>query len=156
MQMNESAGVQGVIVPVNATPQAPEEAAKGNSTVTMVFDKTVHLTVAPNRSIMFHPGTHEVPEQYADHWYLKAHGARIYARPVAVGEAQPAPSGLVTLSREELLILAKGYGIKIDPRTGPEKLIAKINAAKELKSDLPEDAGTGAEAGDAPKEGEQK
>lgn len=69
-----------IIVPSHASPLTPEEAANGYSTVTMVFDRPVHLTIETNRSIYFPQGVHEVPEHLADHWYLEANGARPHVK----------------------------------------------------------------------------
>jgi len=75
-----------IVVPIHAAPKTPDQAAKGHKTTTMVFDKGVHLTVDTNDSVFFPAGTHEVPNHLVGHWYLKAHGARPYAKPIAVGE----------------------------------------------------------------------
>lgn len=125
----------GIIAPpVAVTPLTPEQAAKGSSTTTMIFDKPALLTVNHGTKIQFPAGVNEVPNEHADHWYLKAHNVRPYARPVAAGLPTPpvaaAPTGIDSLSREELLALAKGYGLKIHPATKTDKLIEKINAAK--------------------------
>ncbi len=75
-----------IVVPVHAAPKTPEEAAKGHSTTTMVFDKPVHLTISTNDSVFYPVGVHEVPNHLVKHWYLKAHGARIYAKPISFSE----------------------------------------------------------------------
>ena len=71
--------------PVSVPAKTPEEAAKGESTVTMVFPNPVVLTVDHGNQIAYPKGTHEVPRRLADHWYLAAHGARLYNAPVAAG-----------------------------------------------------------------------
>lgn len=121
-----------IIAPVGSAPMTPEEAAKGETTVTMEFPTHVHLTLDTNKSVFYPQGTHEVPERYSDHFYLKAHRVKLYARPNAAQSATAAPvaTGLESLSREELLVLAKGYGLTPHPSTGVPKLIEKINAAK--------------------------
>jgi hypothetical protein len=85
-QLVEAPGVTGVIVPSSAPALTPEEAAKGHNTVTMVFDVPVLLTLGTNQKVHYPKGVHEVPVEHADHWYLKAHGARQYAKPISVGE----------------------------------------------------------------------
>lgn len=77
-----------IIVPIHAAPMTPEKAAKGERTVTMVFDKPVHLTLDTNKSVFYPVGPQEVPVRYSDHWYLKAHGVKRYAKPIAVSEQQ--------------------------------------------------------------------
>jgi hypothetical protein len=77
-----------VIVPFASAPKTPAEAAKGCRTITMEFPTKVHLTIATNHTVFYPVGTHEVPEHLASHWYLKANGARPYAKPLAVGELQ--------------------------------------------------------------------
>jgi hypothetical protein len=135
----ETPGVKDVIVPTNIVPMTPEEAAKGFDTVTMIFDVPVKLTLQTNEIVFFTKGIHEVPRHYSDHWYLKAHGVRIHARSVAQAPdlatrvpeiAEPTVTGLESLSREDLLVMAKGYGLTVHPATGVAKLIEKINAAK--------------------------
>lgn len=135
--------------PMQAVPLDPEEAAAGHSTVTMVFDKPVLLTVAHGHQIKFPAGTHEVPKHLSEHWYLKAHGVRPYHRPFSGAQpsvpapplTSPIPTGLESLSREELVAMAKGYGLTVHPATGAAKLIEKISAAKS------------ADVGSAPDEG---
>lgn len=77
-----------IIIPVNAPAMTPEEAAKGERTVPMIFDAPVHLTVEANRSIHFPRGIHPVPARYADHWYLKAHNVREYREYVPGAQAE--------------------------------------------------------------------
>lgn len=137
--MEELIKAPKIIVPINATPATPEEAAKGEDTVTMVFDNDVLLTVDTNQRIHYPKGVHEVPRHLSNHWYLKAHGVRLYAKPysapaVSVEPSQPV-TGLEALSREELLVMAKGYGLTVHPSTGSAKLIDKINAAKAATAD---------------------
>jgi len=84
--MEEQVKAPQIIVPVNAPPMEPEQAAKGERTVLMIFDTPVHLTVEANKSIFYPKGVHPVPARYADHWYLKAHGARRAPLSVNVGE----------------------------------------------------------------------
>lgn len=143
--MEEIIKAPQIIAPINAAPATPEEAAKGEDTVTMVFDNPVMLTVSVNHKIHYTKGVHEVPRHLADHWYLKAHGVKPYAKPVSAGQSAktaaaapvPVPTGLESLSREELLIMAKGYGLSPHPSTGAVKLIEKIKAAKAASSGQP-------------------
>lgn len=86
LQQVEKAPV--IIAPIHAAPMTPAEAAKGHNTTTMEFPKEVHLTVAPNSSIFYPKGIHEVPDHLADHWYLKAYQVRPYYKPVQIA-AQP-------------------------------------------------------------------
>lgn len=75
-----------IIPPGGSAPMTPAEAAKGHSTTTVEFPRLIHLTISTNQSVHYPVGVHEVPDHLADHWYLKAHGARVYYRPVAVSE----------------------------------------------------------------------
>lgn len=47
----------------------------GNTT-TMVFPKKVRLTLDTYNYVDFDAGIQEVPDEIADHWYLKAHGVQ--------------------------------------------------------------------------------
>lgn len=76
-----------IVAPVHMTPLTPAEVAEGHSTITMQFPNPVHLTIATNTSVYYPAGVHEVPDHLADHWYLKAHGAQRYYRPVNVPAA---------------------------------------------------------------------
>lgn len=80
-----------IVAPIHAAPSSPQDAAKGHRTVTMEFPKPVHLTVSTNHSIFYPAGVQEVPEPYADHWYLKAHQVRPYYKPVQIGQQASAP-----------------------------------------------------------------
>lgn len=63
---------------------SPEEFARGKQTVRMLFPKVVVLTPRVHREkVTFPAGEHDVPEEFADHWYLKANGVE----PVAVTPA---------------------------------------------------------------------
>lgn len=95
--MEEIVKAPNIIVPINQPPATPEEAAKGEDTVTMVFDVPVRLTVDTNQQIHYPKGVHEVPRHLSNHWYLKAHGVRLYAKPVQPGAIEDAVSvGKVT------------------------------------------------------------
>ncbi|MFP5276973.1 MAG: hypothetical protein ACLGPM_07650 [Acidobacteriota bacterium] len=76
-----------IVVPVNLPAMTPEEAAKGERTVPMIFDGPVHLTVEANRSIHFPRGIHPVAVRYSNHWYLKAHNVREYREYVPAGNS---------------------------------------------------------------------
>ena len=76
-----------IIIPVGRPAMTPEEAAIGHQTQLMEFPTKVHLTVAPNETIMYPAGVHEVPVELASHWYLKAHNVVPYNVPVAVVRA---------------------------------------------------------------------
>jgi hypothetical protein len=78
--------------PMHVAAMSPEEAAKGLSTTTMIFDKPVTLTVSHEQKIAYPSGVHEVPNHLADHWYLEANNVRPYNRPVAVTAQTPATS----------------------------------------------------------------
>jgi|GEM_PF-4094104 len=80
-------GVGPIKAPMSTPKLTPEEAAKGHSTTTMIFDKPVLLTLSHDQKIAYPAGTHEVPDHLADHWYLEANNVRPYNRPVAVGAA---------------------------------------------------------------------
>jgi hypothetical protein len=80
-----------IIAPFHTTPKTPEQAAEGYSTVTMEFPNPVHLTIATNDTVFYPKGVHEVPEHLADHWYLEAHDARRYYKPVAAPKAVVQP-----------------------------------------------------------------
>lgn len=75
-----------IIAPVNAPALSPEEFAKGHNTVTMVFEKPVLFTPSHGVRVSFTKGVHEVPKEYKDHWYLVAHGAYPYTKPIAVSD----------------------------------------------------------------------
>jgi hypothetical protein len=90
---NEQVKYPQIVVPFNTAPLTPETLAKGEKTTTMIFDKPVHLTIESNRSVEFPAGVHEVPTRLADHWYLKAHNVRPYAKPVNVGGNGNTPRG---------------------------------------------------------------
>lgn len=125
-----------IIVPVSAAPMTPEEAAKGTQTVTMEFPNSVHLTIDTNQTVFYPQGVNEVPEHLADHWYLKAHQARRYYKPSA-GQTSLVVTGLESLTKDELMIMAKGYGLSLHPSTGAAKIVAKINEAKAAKAEEP-------------------
>lgn len=55
----------------------PEEFVRGRETVTMVFAKPVRFTIENQECVLFPVGVHPVPRELADHWYLKAHGAKV-------------------------------------------------------------------------------
>lgn len=81
----------GIIKPPVATAaQTPEQFAKGRRTATMIFDKPVTLTIQHGEKVHYPAGVHEVPVEHKDHWYLKAHNVREYAKPVAIPEKVPA------------------------------------------------------------------
>jgi hypothetical protein len=74
-------------VPVNHPVMTPQEAAQGHDTVTMIFEKPVTLIIGNWDGRVAYPvGTHEVPRVWKDHWYLKAHGARLQNQSVTVGK----------------------------------------------------------------------
>ena len=55
----------------------PEDAVQGNEeTVLMTFPKEVLLTDDSHKRIKFPQGLVAVPAHLADHWYLKANGAK--------------------------------------------------------------------------------
>lgn len=55
---------------------SPEEFARGKQTVRMRFPKLVVFTPRIHREkVTFPAGEHDVPVEFADHWYLKANGA---------------------------------------------------------------------------------
>ena len=59
--------------------QTPQQAAEGRETVTMDFPKAVRLTHQDGHffQLVHYPaGTHQVPREHADHWFLKANGVR--------------------------------------------------------------------------------
>jgi hypothetical protein len=80
-----------ILAPVNAPAQTPDEAAKGHSTVTMVFEKQILFTVSHGHKVLYPKGVHEVPREWANHWYLEANGARLYNRPISLGKVPEAP-----------------------------------------------------------------
>jgi hypothetical protein len=82
-----------ITAPINSPSKTPEEAAKGHSTTTMIFDNDVHLTVGTNNTIFYPKGVHEVPDHLAGHWYLAAHNVRTYAKRVNIVAAVPASAG---------------------------------------------------------------
>jgi hypothetical protein len=84
----ETAKPPQVVVPFHAAPKTPEQAAKGEKNVTMIFEVPVHLTVDTNQTIFYPRGIHPVPARFADHWYLKAHGVKRYVESVQVGEVK--------------------------------------------------------------------
>ena len=64
--------------PVNNPLLTPAEAAKGYDTVTMEFENPVTLTIGNWEGKVHYPkGAHEVPREWKDHWFLKAHGAKL-------------------------------------------------------------------------------
>jgi hypothetical protein len=75
-----------VTPPVNTPALTPAAFAKGKNTVTVEFPKPVLFTPAHGTKVQYTPGTHEVPREFAQHWYLQAHGARVYSKPVSVVE----------------------------------------------------------------------
>ncbi len=59
--------------------QTPQQAAEGRETVTMTFPKKLLLTHQDGFNwvqIHYPAGTHQVPREHADHWFLKASGVR--------------------------------------------------------------------------------
>ena len=66
--------------PIGVRPDAghktPAAAAQGQKTVAMEFPKPVTLTLGYGDSVFYPAGVHPVPVDLADHWFLKAHGAR--------------------------------------------------------------------------------
>jgi hypothetical protein len=79
----------GVIAPPTATPAlTPEAFAKGPSTVTMIFEKPVLLTIQHGLKVAYPKGVHEVPQKHSDHWYLRAHGVIEYNKPIAATAPQ--------------------------------------------------------------------
>lgn len=64
-------------VPHAAAPVAAASAfPDGTKTVNLVFPRSVTLTLNDGRRVQFPPGVNAVPEEYADHFYLKAHGVQ--------------------------------------------------------------------------------
>jgi hypothetical protein len=64
----------------------------GGETVGMIFPHEVYLTTQERDIINFPAGRHEVPEELADHPYLRANGVeRLIAAPVR--ELQPVLAG---------------------------------------------------------------
>jgi len=54
----------------------PEQFAQGKRTVRMMFPREIVLTPQHARErVTFPAGEHDVPEEFAEHWYLKANGA---------------------------------------------------------------------------------
>ena len=82
LQPGEKAPV--IVAPMHVAPRTPQQAAEGHKTTTMEFPSAVHLTTAPNSSVFYPAGVHEVPNHLVGHWYLKAHGARVYNRGISV------------------------------------------------------------------------
>jgi hypothetical protein len=60
------------IKPVVGHEMTPTQAAAGQKTVKMIFPRPLRLSISQTETINFRAGTHEVPEIYADHWYLAA------------------------------------------------------------------------------------
>lgn len=56
----------------------PREVKFSGKTVTMIFKRKVHLTIEHGQFIKFREGIQEVPEEVADHYYLKDSGASRY------------------------------------------------------------------------------
>lgn len=81
-----------VIAPLNSLPQTPQEAAKGHQTVTVEFEKQVLFTVSHGHKVLYTKGVHEVPREWAGHWYLRANGARVYSKPIYLGQEPAAPA----------------------------------------------------------------
>lgn len=75
-----------IIAPVGSAPLTPEQGAEGHDTVTMVFESPVLLTIKWGMQVAYPKGPHEVPVEWSDHDYLRAHGVRKYARPVSFAE----------------------------------------------------------------------
>jgi hypothetical protein len=74
-QLAEAHANQPIGVRTDDGRKTPAEAAAGQKTLTMVFPQDVHLTIGPNHTVYYPAGAHEVPEDLAEHWYLKACGA---------------------------------------------------------------------------------
>ena len=75
----------------------PEQARTGfgGETVAMMFPHEVYLTTQKRDIIYFAAGRHEVPEELADHPYLKANEVSRLSPPL-VRELQPTQAGSVT------------------------------------------------------------
>jgi hypothetical protein len=67
---------------------SPEQFAEGKRTVRMTFPKQVVFTPQHLRErVTYSAGEHSVPEEFADHWYLKANGAERIISPVTASKA---------------------------------------------------------------------
>lgn len=77
-----------IVAPVGKPHMTPEEAAVGHDTVTMVFEKPVLLTIDWDKQVNYPKGPHEVPVEWSDHFYLRAHGVTKYNRPIAVSTSE--------------------------------------------------------------------
>jgi len=53
-----------------------EQAAQGRDSVLMEFPNEVLLSKDDGGRVLFGKGINPVPRELADHWYLKAHGAK--------------------------------------------------------------------------------
>ncbi len=51
---------------------------KPKTTTTMIFPKAVTIALPDQTFITFTEGTQEVPNEYVNHWYVIANGAKVY------------------------------------------------------------------------------
>lgn len=81
------------IAPHAAAAMTLEQYAKraGEQTVTMIFPRRVLLTLQDYRRVEIQPGTREVPESIAGHWYLRDMGAERYAAPAPPNPPEAVP-----------------------------------------------------------------
>lgn len=113
-------------------------------TVTMTFPQKVLLTVEGNQRILFEQGIQEVPEEHADHPYLKIMGATRYEKKATAPVKQIIPGGgqqkaaepnLNHKTEDELMAMKKGdlvdhalehHDLELDPSDKKEDLVAAI------------------------------
>jgi hypothetical protein len=144
-----------------STPTPSGDLPHLGKTVTMTFKKRCLLNLGPGKMVEFLPGPQEVPEELANHWYLKAHGAVAYQRHTV----EPLPEGTAApqfaedpAKRQEAVdyVVARGYTPEAAEKLVTEHGVSAILASKalgpevseeEMEEELAEDAKAQAEGG---------
>lgn len=132
--------------------------ADASRTVTMVFPRAVKLNVTEGgktRQYTFDAGTQEVPEEHADHSYLRANGVKLYDHDAVAKKAREEADKAGQIADEAHARLQHVLARKPGPRPGPSPTgrTAKSGTAAEMVPNVnvpaaPSDVDT-ALAGDA-------
>jgi membrane protein involved in colicin uptake len=109
-----------------------------SKTVTMILATKVIITDNGHVPHSFGPGICEVPAEFADHWYMKAHGAVKYDPAAKAAELLKEAAALEEAAKIEAEKAAKIEAEK-DAKVEAEK-DAKVEAEKDAKVEAEKDA----------------
>jgi len=87
------------------------------TTVTMIFPRPVVLLLDNQKRIQFREGTQEVPEDIADHWFLRANNVKRYEPEAAIPQ--------IVTDHHVAFLASRGYAAK-DGIEGTQRFVDRM------------------------------